>query len=98
MGRRKRSATKRRTRRRRQKGGILPLAALIPALIAGGKYIGKKVTSQPGENYDIRKTSKKQNLSKFRQLSVILDLLVTNKRWSLSVSLALEQNWSSKVN
>ena len=46
MGRRKRSATKRRTRRRRrQKGGILPLAALIPALIAGGKYIGKKVTS-----------------------------------------------------
>ena len=98
MGRRKRSATKRRTRRRRQKGGILPLAALIPALIAGGKYIGKKVTSQPGENYDMRKTSKKQNLSKFRQLSVILDLLITNKRWSLSVRLALEQNWSSKVN
>lgn len=45
MDRRKRSATKIRTTRRRQKGGILPLAALIPALIAGGKYIGKKVTS-----------------------------------------------------
>ena len=32
----------RRKRRRRttQKGGLLPLAALIPALIAGGKAVG----------------------------------------------------------
>ena len=29
-----------RRRRTRQKGGLLPLAALIPALIAGGKAIG----------------------------------------------------------
>ena len=26
-----------RRRRKRQKGGVLPLAALIPALVAGGK-------------------------------------------------------------
>ena len=40
MGQRK-SAPKRKGRRTRstQKGGILPLAALIPALIAGGKAI-----------------------------------------------------------
>ena len=31
---------KRRRRRTRQRGGILPVAALIPALIAGGKAIG----------------------------------------------------------
>ena len=31
---------KRRLTKRRQKGGILPLAALIPALIAGGKALG----------------------------------------------------------
>ena len=31
---------RRRRRRPRQKGGILPLAALLPALIAGGKALG----------------------------------------------------------
>ena len=31
---------RRRRRRIRQKGGILPLAALLPALIAGGKALG----------------------------------------------------------
>ena len=29
----------RRRRRRRQRGGLFPLAALIPALIAGGKAV-----------------------------------------------------------
>ena len=32
-------ARKKTRRRRRQRGGILPLAALIPALIAGGKAV-----------------------------------------------------------
>ena len=30
---------RRRIRRRRQRGGLFPLAALIPALIAGGKAV-----------------------------------------------------------
>ena len=30
---------RRRGRKRRQRGGLLPLAALIPALIAGGKAV-----------------------------------------------------------
>ena len=36
---RRRRTLKRVRRRKRQKGGILPLAALIPALIAGGKAV-----------------------------------------------------------
>ena len=36
---RRRRTLKRERRRKRQKGGILPLAALIPALIAGGKAV-----------------------------------------------------------
>ena len=31
---------RRRRRRTRQKGGLFPLAALLPALIAGGKALG----------------------------------------------------------
>ena len=31
--------TRRRRRRRMQRGGLFPLAALIPALIAGGKAV-----------------------------------------------------------
>ena len=37
---RRRRRVKRRLTKRGQKGGILPLAALIPALIAGGKALG----------------------------------------------------------
>ena len=37
---RRQRRTKNRVRKRGQKGGILPLAALIPALIAGGKAVG----------------------------------------------------------
>ena len=36
---RRRRTSKRVRRRKRQKGGMLPLAALIPALIAGGKAV-----------------------------------------------------------
>lgn len=36
---RRRGTSKRVRRRKRQKGGILPLAALIPALLAGGKAV-----------------------------------------------------------
>ena len=35
----KRRARRTRGRKRRQRGGLLPLAALIPALIAGGKAV-----------------------------------------------------------
>jgi len=40
--------------RRRQKGGILPLAALIPALIAGGKAVALGAASGAA-SYGVKK-------------------------------------------
>ena len=45
---------KRRRRRTRQKGGILPLAAPISALIAGGKAIGLAAAGA-GVSYGVNK-------------------------------------------
>lgn len=39
------AAIKRRKKTKRQKGGIFPLAALLPALIAGGKAVALGATS-----------------------------------------------------
>ena len=50
---RNRWRTKKR-RQRRQKGGILPLAALIPALIAGGKAI-RLAAAGAGASYGVNK-------------------------------------------
>ena len=44
----------RRRRRTRQKGGLLPLAALIPALIAGGKAVGLGAL-RGGASYGVKK-------------------------------------------
>ena len=44
----------RKRRRRTQKGGIFPLAALIPALIAGGKAIGLAAAGA-GASYGVNK-------------------------------------------
>ena len=44
----------RRRRRTRQKGGLLPLAALIPALIAGGKAVGLGALGG-GASYGVKK-------------------------------------------
>ena len=44
----------RRHRRRTQKGGVLPLAALVPALIAGGKALGAAVAGS-GASYAVNK-------------------------------------------
>ena len=43
-----------RRRRTRQKGGLLPLAALIPALIAGGKAVGLGALGG-GASYGVKK-------------------------------------------
>ena len=45
---------RRRVKRRRQKGGILPLAALIPALIAGGKAVALGAASGAA-SYGVKK-------------------------------------------
>lgn len=44
----------RKRRRRRQKGGILPLATLVPALIAGGKALGLAAAGS-GASYGVNK-------------------------------------------
>ena len=44
----------RRRRRTRQKGGLLPLAALIPALIAVGKAVGLGALGG-GASYGVKK-------------------------------------------
>lgn len=43
-----------RRRRRWQKGGVLPLAALVPALVAGGKALGAAVAGS-GASYAVNK-------------------------------------------
>ena len=43
-----------RRRRTRQKGGLLPLASLIPALIAGGKAVGLGALGG-GASYGVKK-------------------------------------------
>ena len=45
---------RRRRRRTRQKGGLLPLAALIPAFMAAGKAIGLGALGG-GASYDFKK-------------------------------------------
>ena len=46
--------TRRRRRRIRQKGGLLPLAALIPAFMAAGKAIGLGALGG-GASYGVKK-------------------------------------------
>ena len=50
----RRRTLKRVRRRKRQKGGILPLAALIPALIAGGKAVAAGALSGAA-GYEVKK-------------------------------------------
>lgn len=49
---------RRRRRRATQKGGLLPLAALIPALIAGGKAVGLGALGG-GASFGVKKRLKK---------------------------------------
>ena len=46
--------TRRRRRRTRQKGGLLPLAALIPAFMAAGKAVGLGALGG-GASYGVKK-------------------------------------------
>ena len=54
MVRRRKNRWRGRRRRTRQKGGLLPLAALIPALIAGGKAVGLGALGG-GASYGVKK-------------------------------------------
>ena len=52
-----RGTRRRRRRRTRQKGGLLPLAALIPAFMAAGKAIGLGALGG-GASYGVKKALK----------------------------------------
>ena len=67
----------RKRKRRRQKGGILPLAAFIPALIVGGKAIGL-ATAGTGASFAVNKAlesaSRRRWFSWFIKKEIILPL------------------------
>ena len=54
MVRRRKNRWRGTRRRTRQKGGLLPLASLIPALIAGGKAVGLGALGG-GASYGVKK-------------------------------------------
>ena len=63
---RRRRTSKRVRRRKRQKGGILPLAALIPALIARGKAVAAGALSEAA-GYGVKKRIRSHREEKRRR-------------------------------